>query len=187
MTITKKGLSAIEAGKLETPPVAGVADTSSFGIPNLTAFNRLIAKLKDRELISCLFMDLDNFKAVNDQFNHDVGDEVIQRTLEITELTVKGRGTVFHRSGDEILVLLPNVDRHEACAVAERIRSTIEKHDFPTIGVGFVTATIGVSTSSSTCKPDQLAVTADTAAMQAKKQGKNQVVHSVGSIEHTSS
>lgn len=60
-------------------------------------------------------------------------------------------------------------------SVAERIRRTIEEHDFPVIGQAFVTATLGVSTCPTFCTLADLEVSADSMAMEAKKKGKNQV------------
>jgi len=103
---------------------------SKFGIPDLEAFRKEVSIYPTDSLISCAFMDLDNFKAVNDKHNHLVGDAVIQEAIRIAELVVKEKRKVFHRSGDEVLVLLPNFDSAEACAVAERIQRVIEEHDF---------------------------------------------------------
>jgi diguanylate cyclase (GGDEF)-like protein len=151
---------------------------SQFGIPDLNAFKAEISTMREPDLLSCVFMDLDNFKAVNDTHNHEVGDDVIKDAIRITQLVVMGKGKAYHRSGDEILILLPNFDSVEACAVAERIRRTIEEHDFPVIGQGLVTATLGVSTCPTFCALRDVEVSADRAAMEAKTAGKNQVVHS---------
>src|SRR5215216_6110095 len=98
--ITEKGLKALEAGKVDVHATDHVAsaDLSDFGIPNLRAFKKEVSKLVNDEIVSCLFMDLDNFKAVNDTHNHSVGDEVIQEAIRIVESVVKGKGRVFHRS-----------------------------------------------------------------------------------------
>ena len=79
--------------------------------------------------------------------------------------------------------MLPNFDASEACSVAERIRQSIEETNFPVIGRGFVTTTIGVSTSPTSVTLDQLETAADAVAMQTKKSGKNQVVHCSGNAK----
>lgn len=174
--ITEKGLQALDDGVVDAEPrVASSSGLSNFGIPDLRVFRSEVSKLSDQDLVSCLFMDLDNFKSVNDQHNHSVGDQVIQEVIRITEGIVSGKGSVFHRSGDEIVILLQNFSVEEACAVAERIRQTIEGHDFPVIGKGFVTATLGAATSPTFCTLADLEVAADKAAMDAKKLGKNLV------------
>lgn len=178
--ITEKGLKALEAGVIDPQPPAESTSLSHFGVPDLKAFkstlSALVSQLNDEELVSCVFMDLDNFKSVNDQHDHSVGDQVIQEAIRVVAAAVKGKGKLFHRSGDEMVVLLQNFSPQEACAVAERIRHAIEENDFPVIGKGFVTATLGVSTCPTVCTLEELEVSADKAAMAAKKNGKNQVV-----------
>jgi diguanylate cyclase (GGDEF)-like protein len=186
--ITENGLKALEAGRVDIHPTDDVAssDLSDYGIPNLRAFRKDVSKLVDDEIVSCLFMDLDNFKAVNDTHNHSVGDDVIRAAIDIAKSAVRGKGKLFHRSGDEFLILLPNFDATEACAVAERIRRMVEEHDFPVIGQGFVTATVGVSSSPAFCTLGELDTSADIAAMGAKRLGKNQVIHSgIGKVTAT--
>jgi diguanylate cyclase (GGDEF)-like protein len=176
--ITEKGLKALEDGVVNSQSRVESLGLSHFGIPDLRVFKSEVSALKNQDLVSCVFMDLDNFKSVNDQHDHSVGDQVIQEAIRITEVAVRGKGKVFHRSGDEIVILLQNFSPEEACAVAERIRRTIEEHDFSVIGKGFVTATLGVSTCPTFCTLQELEVSADKAAMAAKTKGKNQVVHS---------
>jgi len=75
-----------------------------------------------------------------------------------------------------MLVLFPNWSESESYAVSEIIRQTIEKHEFPVIGKGYVTATLGVATFPTSCNGlNELEETADVAAMTAKKQ-KNVVI-----------
>lgn len=154
---------------------------SKFGIPDHRAF---IATLESRnssdDFVSLAFVDLDNFKSVNDNFDHSVGDQVIQETMSLIQKVVANKGEVYHRSGDEMLILLPNFDQSEAYAVAERVRQEIESFDFPAIGRGTVTATIGLATYPGSC--DEiigLEKKADQAAMKAKNR-KNIVLASTG-------
>ena len=150
-----------------------------FGIPGEDVFDMQLGQAaKSFQTISSLFLDLDNFKSVNDDYDHSVGDQVIREAISIIQKVMAGKGELFHRSGDEMLVLLNNFSESEACSVAERIRLEIEAAEFPAIGSGMVTATIGVSTYPKPCADwQQLQVTADQAAMSAKKLGKNQVLH----------
>jgi diguanylate cyclase (GGDEF)-like protein len=153
--------------------------TSEFGIPDASAFRKsLDACNQDGTPISVIFLDLDNFKSVNDNHDHKVGDEVIEEALTVVQGVIDLKGSLYHRSGDEMLVLLPNFNDVEAQAVGERIRVAIENHEFPVIGKGHVTATLGISTYPDSCQnSDELEVQADRAAMSAKKRGKNMVVH----------
>lgn len=115
---------------------------------------------------------------MNDNYDHDVGDQVIRETVELIQKVLATKGSLFHRSGDELLVLLPNFDDGEATSVADRIRREIKEHEFSTVGTGVITATLGISTYPTTCtQGDDLKVSADRAAMQGKKEGKDLIAH----------
>jgi len=182
--ITKAGEAALEAGKVSEPS-EGPHEVSTqvhikFHIPTEPLFDsQLKSAIGQFDLISALFLDLDNFKSINDNYDHELGDQIIREAITTIQAAIKGKGELFHRSGDEMLVLLPNFDTHEAIAVGERIRSAIKATAFSTIGAGVVTATIGVSTYPSSCANwEELKVTADRVAMKAKKEGKDLVAHS---------
>lgn len=157
--------------KITTPSV------SKFGIPDHMAFQAVVSTLNpEGGFVSVIFLDLDNFKSVNDTYSHKVGDQVIEDAIRLVQSATKGKGELFHRSGDEMLVLLPNFSESEAHAVGEHIRQAIERHEFPTIGKGHVTATLGVATYPTFCKTlGELEEVADITAMRAKRQ-KNVVV-----------
>ena len=80
--------------------------------------------------ISLIYLDIDNFKQINDDHGHQAGNAALHEIGRV--LTVAGRATdlVGRLGGDEFLILLPNTDRDEAQIVAERIRSRIENHAF---------------------------------------------------------
>jgi diguanylate cyclase (GGDEF)-like protein len=149
---------------------------SKFGVPDHNAFKVTLETVSSDEVfVSVVFIDLDNFKSVNDKFNHQVGDHVIEEALSLVRRVIRGKGEVFHRSGDEMLLLLVNFSEAEAYAVCERIRRDIENHEFPEIGKGFVTASLGIATYPIHSKDlADLENAADEAAMGAKNQ-KNTV------------
>jgi len=72
--ITEKGLKALDAGVIDPQLHAESTSLSHFGVPDLKAFksklSALVSQLNDEDLVSCVFMDLDNFKSVNDQHDH---------------------------------------------------------------------------------------------------------------------
>jgi diguanylate cyclase (GGDEF)-like protein len=143
---------------------------SKFGVPDHRAFLEAL-KTPEQEgaPVSVIFLEIDNFKSVNDNHSHKVGDQVIEETIRIAQRAVEGRGVVFHRSGDEILLPLPNLDESEAGAVGEHIRQTVEQTEYPVIGRGYVTATLGVATFPTSCGSlGDIEETADKAAMEAK-------------------
>ena len=154
------------------------SDRSKFGLPDHDSFKAaLIGAANNCMVISVLFLDLDNFKKVNDTYDHQVGDGVIREMAATVSEVIEGKGELYHRSGDEMLVLLRNFDIDEASSVAERIRKAIASKEFSVIGKGSVTTTIGVSAyPEPCCEVERLEVTADQAAMKQKGIAKNRIL-----------
>ena len=156
------------------------------GIFNRKALNFHLSKLYKKQMefgisyFSILMIDIDKFKAVNDNYGHDVGDIVLKSFAETTQKLVRS-GDVFGRfGGEEFLVLLPDSSKQEASQMAERIRSKISSYLIPlTDGEKSVpiTVSIGVSTfPNDASNIDDLVKIADEAMYRAKKNGRNQVV-----------
>jgi len=125
---------------------------------------------------SVLFIDLDEFKQVNDTCGHAAGDKCLELVVRIMWDVIEGKGSIFRYGGDEFVVLLPNFDNAEAVATAERIRAAIE--DGNVGGMIRVTASIGISSAQ---RPKDTTVTnlvdaADKAMYEAKDRGRNLVV-----------
>jgi diguanylate cyclase (GGDEF)-like protein len=182
--------SVIALHRAQAPPdVPEIQDQiGKFGVRDATSFQpKLERAIQKFNLASALFLDLDNFKAVNDSYDHDTGDLVIRRTLELVQSRMEQDGEVFHRSGDEVMVLLPNVNQSDAKRLAEEIRCAIEQETFSVIGQGIITATVGGATYPDACaRWEELSKLADQTAMRAKKIGKNLVLmysEALGSLE----
>ena len=126
-----------------------------------------------------LFLDLDHFKQVNDQYGHPVGDQVLIRVAELVLINIRHGDVACRYGGEEFVVLLENAGRDEALAIGERIRQNVEKYIF-TIGeipAFSQTVSVGLAGFPSTCQTaDQLLSSADEALYQAKKAGRNRVV-----------
>ena len=123
--------------------------------------------------LSLLMLDVDKFKAFNDNFGHIAGDETLQ--VVATALQEKARATdsVARYGGEEFIIILPNTGSEGALTLAERFRSYIEKIHWPhrpiTISVGVASLTPDISSC------DQLVDTADQALYRAKANGRNRV------------
>ncbi|MGB1272394.1 MAG: GGDEF domain-containing protein, partial [Endozoicomonas sp.] len=123
-----------------------------------------------------LFIDIDNFKQLNDRLGHARGDQVLKRTAASCRSTLRQEDLLGRYGGEEFVALLPNTEPWQAFQVAERIRSNIEKESglFKNTAI---TLSIGLAALSSRVSSlDQLLEDADTAMYQAKQQGKNRTV-----------
>ncbi len=124
--------------------------------------------------LSCIMVDIDYFKGINDSHGHAVGDQVlvhVARTLE----SLKRAGDLLGRyGGEEFCLLLPHTDLEAAATAAERIRQGIADSKCEPIGV---TISVGVSaTSLGAEQPDALVVQADHGLYAAKRAGRNRVI-----------
>jgi diguanylate cyclase (GGDEF)-like protein len=116
-----------------------------------------------------LYIDLDNFKAVNDANGHAGGDQCIEAAATIISSVVHYKGRVYrlHVTGDEFAVILPNYDESEARATAERIRSTVEQQKPG--GDVRVTTSIGGFVATGDIAAEEVIQKADQAMFVAKK------------------
>ncbi|WP_170309541.1 diguanylate cyclase [Litorilituus lipolyticus] len=125
-----------------------------------------------------LLLDLDHFKAINDNYGHQVGDQVLIKCAELISETMRTRDVFSRIGGEEFAALLPYADHNKAKAIAERILEKIASYDFSEFSVEHqVTTSIGVATmQSSEMSFDDILHCADLAMYQAKKQGRNRAV-----------
>lgn len=153
------------------------------GCYNRRAFFDMFEKLlevanKNGTMFSCIMVDIDHFKLVNDNFGHTVGDEAIRLVSDILNNYNGNKDAVVGRyGGEEFCLLLPGSDTDEASRIAEKLRLTIQNNskDFCINGF-YMTISLGV-TCKTTIPVDskQLIEQADTALYIAKESGRNKV------------
>src|SRR5581483_406841 len=117
-----------------------------------------------------LFVDLDQFKAVNDRHGHAVGDELLVAVAATIRRTVRSRDVVGRIGGDEFLVVLDDVTIQQANRAAQRLQAALA-HDFP-LSVGRVTpsASVGLARADGSMPDaDALVIRADSAMYEAKR------------------
>jgi diguanylate cyclase (GGDEF)-like protein len=140
--------------------------------------------------VAALFLDLDDFKRINDEHGHLVGSHVLMEMAGVILSTVRDTDAVARFGGDEFVVVLPDTGTEMAGLVAERIRQKISRYQF-TGGRRLqlsLTASFGVSTFPLHApSPQQLIACADTAMYEAKASGKNCVRFSGGISSRESS
>ena len=95
--------------------------------------------------LSCLLLDIDHFKMVNDTSGHQAGDYVLREISELLRRTVRAYDILVRWGGEEFLIVLPGVTPEQARKLAERLRLAVEQ--MPLSGIDGVTASIGVRRS----------------------------------------
>ncbi len=146
------------------------------GLPNRQVFSeRLRAAVLGGRKISVLFIDLDRFKWVNDEWGHDVGDDLLRRVGRRLGRCVRSHDTLARVGGDEFVILLDGVrDESEALRVAERIVASMSE-PFPMPGGSVrIGASVGISTSvpgTPLADAEDLIRAADSAMYRAKQAG----------------
>ncbi|MBW3669246.1 MAG: EAL domain-containing protein [Actinobacteria bacterium] len=136
---------------------------------------RVIAEAGPTEAVAVLFVDLDDFKTVNDTLGHAAGDELLMRTAERLRDCLRPGDVAVRLGGDEFAVLLGGMrPHHDAVAVAERLLAALRE---PVTVLGedvHVGASVGVATARARgCSADDLLRKADVAMYTAKVRGKN--------------
>ena len=120
------------------------------------------------------YIDLDNFKAVNDTLGHHGGDDVLRRTAAVIRQCIRASDVAARLGGDEFVVLLPETGQEVSGGVLERLRSQLAKA-FDEAACP-VTASVGaVSFAEPPREVDELVRQADAAMYAAKAAGKNRV------------
>ena len=129
-----------------------------------------------RHPLSVMICDIDNFKRVNDDFSHQMGDEVLRQVARILLEETRQSDTVARYGGEEFIVLFPETRRHEAAVLSERIRNAVKDYPWQNLDPALkVTLSMGVSDDMSAANHEKLVALADAKQYEAKKNGKNQV------------
>lgn len=144
---------------------------------------RAITQALDREINRCerhqgslavILLDLDHFKRVNDAFGHDEGDRALRRVSLLMDRSRRQADAFGRWGGEEFLLVTPELDLEGARHAAERLRALIEQSNRSTRAT--VTASLGVAEYQAGDDAASLVKRADEALMDAKDQGRNQVV-----------
>ena len=131
-----------------------------------------------REGYSLVIGDIDDFKAVNDTYGHNVGDAVLKAVAEVFKGTVRSEDIVCRWGGEEFLIFLPKCTGGDAANIAQRILESVRVTDMMTSEkeVFHITMTLGVSTARLGMEFTEVITEADDNLYYGKHHGKNQVV-----------
>jgi diguanylate cyclase (GGDEF)-like protein/PAS domain S-box-containing protein len=135
--------------------------------------------IKNNTEFSCLMLDIDRFKRVNDTYGHAAGDEVLKGVSTAVKVVLRSDDEVFRYGGEEFCVLLPGADMKTVSRLAERVRENIEAQVFDDAAEGQiirVTASVGLSSIKFGAENLQTLIeTADAALYESKRNGRNRV------------
>jgi diguanylate cyclase (GGDEF)-like protein/PAS domain S-box-containing protein len=168
-----------EQKRLEDDLVHQAFHDALTGLANKALFrdrmNLAIARIeRTHKYVAVLFLDLDNFKMINDSLGHLMGDELLVSVAKVLVGCLRSGDTAARLGGDEFAVLIEDADNHDAVIrLADRILAALRKP----IQVGsqnvLITASIGITFGVSDSEGEQLLSNADLAMYMAKSQGKN--------------
>lgn len=135
--------------------------------------------------LSCMLLDVDHFKRVNDTYGHQVGDQVLREVAALIRAQLRGSDVLSRYGGEEFAALLANTPNEGTIDVAERIRHAIEAHVFEgegfepftvTISIGVATFRVAPNTPVPRTQGEALIGHADRVLYDAKAGGRNRVV-----------
>jgi diguanylate cyclase (GGDEF)-like protein len=169
----------------DTDPLTGLLTRRKF----YELAEREFARAEENQSpLSVMVVDIDNFKKINDEFGHRMGDEVLQKITHKLKSSLRGRDILCRYGGEEFVILLPYTEQATACHVAERLRQLTEQIDLNDVKNSLnraansklrdeairVTTSIGIARYSETCANlDTLIDHADHAMYAAKNDGRN--------------
>ena len=163
--------------------VASQAATDSLtGLANRWAFDEELAlewRRAERvgDPLALILADIDDFKAVNDRYGHQVGDQVLRKVGEILSASVRQVDLAARYGGEEFAVIVPETDLEGAIQLADRLREALagEKIELPDGSRIAVTSSFGVAVKAELPRAEELVAGADEALYAAKRAGKNRV------------
>ena len=141
------------------------------------AMTREISRAERGGQLSVAFLDIDNFKSLNDTYGHNVGDTALQHLAKVMQATVRPTDVVSRLGGEEFVILLPDTDVEAAVTTVQRLQRALTKQFF--MGNNeklLITFSAGVALLKSNEKANVVIHRADQAMYLAKKSGKNRVM-----------
>ncbi len=165
---------SIICGKLLQNLYRGTYKDILTGLRNRRYFYERLSKELGRvsDYISLILLDVDDFKRINDKYGHVIGDRVLKELVKILQENCRSTDILARWGGDEFVIILPGTNMQGAYKLAERLRKSIQAHDFHSESI---TISIGIASINEKIDTDQFVVMADKALYRAKEK-KNVVV-----------
>jgi diguanylate cyclase (GGDEF)-like protein len=125
-----------------------------------------------------LFLDIDHFKAINDNHEHRCGDEVLRQFASLVGRLIRTEDIFARYGGEEFAILCRDIELWQGMILADRLRKAVERHPFTFEDVKLeVTVSVGVAALNEQTKtPEGLVTAADKALLRAKELGRNKII-----------
>ena len=136
--------------------------------------NEIARSKRYNSSFAIILLDIDHFKTTNDKFGHNTGDRLLVEISGVIQDTIRESDVAGRWGGEEFLVFCPHTNVDGAFALAEKLRTTIEKNEFE--DVGYKTASFGVAQVEHGDTVEMIISRADEALYSAKNSGRNMVL-----------
>ncbi len=140
---------------------------------------------REQSMLTCLMIDVDHFKKINDQYGHLAGDEVLRQVAHCIEAQVRTSDVAARYGGEEFVILLPSTTAESGRVLAERIREAVAAEPFEidrlegplpiTVSIGLAEHRSAATDEDLKVAGDRLIALADLALYEAKAHGRNSV------------
>lgn len=174
-----KQFRTIRAQEIQLKARSKLMEKLSITDPLTQFYNRqyldshIVPSLPRFENFGVIMLDIDHFKQVNDQYGHQVGDNVIVEVTTIISQSLDESQKAIRYGGEEFVLIIPNTNRKDIWVLAEEIRTKIEAHTIASLTTN-VTISIGIGfTSNEKQYIDHMIKLADQALYQSKSDGRN--------------
>lgn len=150
-------------------------------LPNRTLFidrltQALASAVRNKHSVSVLYIDLDDFKPVNDKFGHATGDIVLQTVASHLQANIRDTDTAARMGGDEFVLMLAESSKTHSLDVSQRLLKAINQPIPIDNKEVFISASVGISyNNTQEDSAEELIAKADTAMYKAKKEGRNKI------------
>lgn len=175
MLVRIRDLLEMESTLSRTDPLTGVMNQRAFS--ELVGYE-IMRLQRENSPYSLVYLDIDNFKVVNDRFGHAKGDELLKAVASCLTDNLRKTDIVSRMGGDEFTIFYPATGQEPAKVITEKIKEKLDAlskaNDWPTtISMGVVTCTSGK------CELDGIVTVADKLMYEVKNTGKNDVLYAV--------
>jgi diguanylate cyclase (GGDEF)-like protein len=181
MLVRLRDLLELESTLSRRDPLTGVMNQRAFS--ELVGYE-IMRLQRESSPYSLVYLDVDNFKVVNDQFGHAKGDELLKAVASCLTDNLRKTDIVARMGGDEFTIFYPATGQEPAKVITQKIKEKLdalsEENDWPTsISMGVVTCTSGM------CELEGIVTVADKLMYEVKNSGKNDVLYAMYSSTPT--